>query len=122
MGTFCFKKKKYNKRMIGKGETKQNKNLLENGNKKPRVVCLCVYMWSSSVMLFGTLQRATKKNSSPMIPIESCYYYRPWTALNRPSRSFTKNLSLSFIVKFNFTERKKKSLLLIIIIRHVLYP
>lgn len=49
-------------------------------------------LWSRRCALSSGPQ---KKSSSPMIPIESCYLYIPWAALNRPSRSFTKNLSLS---------------------------
>jgi hypothetical protein len=71
-------------------------------------------LWSRRCALSSGPQ---KKSSSPMIPIESCYLYIPWAALNRPSRSFTKNLSLSLSHSEIRLLRKKKPLL--IITRHV---
>jgi hypothetical protein len=73
-------------------------------------------LWSRRCALSSGPQ---KKSSSPMIPIESCYLYIPWAALNRPSRSFTKNLSLSLSHSEIRLLRKKKPLL--IITRHVWY-
>jgi hypothetical protein len=81
-----------NKRIIireqEKGKTKRKKFSLGKEKKaKGGVVVVGDVVWGST----------KKKYNSPMIPIESCYYTYPGQPLNRPSRSFTKNLSHSEI-------------------------
>ena len=88
-----------NKRIIireqEKGKTKRKKFSLGKEKKaKGGVVVVGDVVWGSS----GPQNKTKKKKyNSPMIPIESCYYTYPGQPLNRPSRSFTKNLSHSEI-------------------------